>query len=177
MYYYLLSRIIHWDENAQNNDPNYPHAKKNILIFMIGSVAYLFTAGFLWSKQYESFIYGMLPLSIIKDFFLWFVAIDVLTCFILFKLFWGWSLLSELDGVVATKKIKDINTNILSNTIDDKKYVITDNNNNNLVDTENNNNINHSINNSNINDTTDDSTFSEKESNDTMLTENNNPPL
>jgi hypothetical protein len=176
MYYYLLSRIIHWDENAQKNDPNYPHAKKNILIFMIGSVAYLFTAGFLWSKQYASFIYSILPLSIIKDFFLWFVAIDVLSCFILFKQFWGWSLLSELDGVVDTKKNKNINTNILSNTINDKNVVITENNNIELVDTEN-NNTNHSINNSNTNDTTDDSTFSEKESNDTMLTENNNPPL
>jgi hypothetical protein len=110
MYYYLLSTIIHWDEYSQKNDINYPHAKKNILIFMIGSVAYLFTAGFLYSKQYSSLIYSILPLSIMKDFFLWFLAIDVISCFILFKIYWGWGLLTELDGILDTKKInKQIN--------------------------------------------------------------------
>lgn len=109
MYYYILSQILHWDENAQKNDPNYPHAKKNILIFMLGSVAYLFTAGFLYSRQYESLIYSILPLSIMKDFFLWFLLIDIITCFILFKIYWGWGLLTELDGVLDAKK-KNINT-------------------------------------------------------------------
>jgi hypothetical protein len=73
---------------------------------MIGSVAYLFTAGFLWSKQYEAFVYSILPLSIIKDFFLWFLAIDIIGCFILFKVFWGRGLLTELDGILETKNKK-----------------------------------------------------------------------
>lgn len=104
MYYYLFSKIFHWDENAQLNDPKYPHAKKNILIFMLGSIAYLFTAGFLWSKQYSSMVDSMLFLSIIKDFYLWFMAIDIIVCFILFKQFWGWGLLTELDGTFDGKK-------------------------------------------------------------------------
>lgn len=103
MYYYLLSQLFHWDENAQKNDPNYPHAKKNILIFMIGSVLYLFTAGFLWSKIYAPLIDSILFLSIIKDFFQWFIFVDIFGCCILFKNFWGWGILSEVDGAFSTK--------------------------------------------------------------------------
>jgi hypothetical protein len=114
MYYYFFSRVLHWDEHAQLNDPNYPHAKKNILIFMFGSIAYLFTAGFLWSKQYTSLINGTLFLSIIKDFFLWFIAIDVIVCFILFKQFWGRGLLTELDGTFENKKRMSANSHIIS---------------------------------------------------------------
>jgi hypothetical protein len=104
MYYYLLSKVLHWDEDSQKNDPNYPHAKKNILIFMFGSIAYLFTAGFLWSKQYQPLVQSILPLTIIKDFFLWFMFIDIATCFALYKMFWGYSLGTEIDGIITAKK-------------------------------------------------------------------------
>ncbi len=99
-----MSELLHHDENAQKNDPNYPHAKKNILIFLIGSVAYLFTAGFLWSRQYQPLVQSFLPLTIIKDFFLWFMAIDIITCFALFKVFWGFSLTNEINDIVGRKK-------------------------------------------------------------------------
>ncbi len=104
MYYYLLSNFFHWDENAQKNDPNYPHAKKNILIFMLGSIAYLFTAGFLWSKQFQPLVDSVLPLSIIKDFFMWFMFIDVATCFALFRTFWGHGLMSEITAISSAEK-------------------------------------------------------------------------
>ncbi len=110
MYYYLLSELLHRDKEAQENDPKYPHAKKNILIFLIGSVAYLFTAGFLWSKQYQPLVQSVLPLSIIKDFFLWFMAVDIITCFALFKVFWGFSLTKEINGIVGDKKTKNETT-------------------------------------------------------------------
>ncbi len=128
MYYYLLSNVFHWDENAQKTDPNYPHAKKNILIFMIGSVLYLFTAGFLWSSQYQSLIQSILPLSIIKNFFSWFIGVDILTCLAMFKVYWGWGLLTELDGMMATKKSS--NKNISLNNIINKEIY------NNIVTTE-----------------------------------------
>lgn len=128
MYYYLLSRFIHWDENAQQNDPNYPHAKKNILIFMIGSVLYLFTAGFLWSKIYTPLINSILFLSIIRDFFPWFIFVDVIGCCILFKQFWGWGILSEVDGAFNSKNKPNStidNLNKGSNIIPQNKEVNT----------------------------------------------------
>jgi hypothetical protein len=118
MYYYLLSKFYHIDENAQKNDPNYPHAKKNISIFMLGSVAYLFTAGFLWSNIYSSFIDSVLFLSIIKNYFMWFILVDIVTCCILFKQFWGWGILSEVDGAFSSKNKPNINNIRMNNTHD-----------------------------------------------------------
>lgn len=34
--------------------------------------------------------------------------IDIATCFVLFKMHWGYGLFTEIDGIVSGKKPKDI---------------------------------------------------------------------
>jgi hypothetical protein len=116
MYYYTLAQLFHWDENAQKNDPNYPHAKKNITIFLLGSVAYIFTAAFLFSKMYQSFIDGVFILAACRDWFQWFLLVDVFACAILFKQYWGFGILTTVDGILETKKSKEINKPEVINT-------------------------------------------------------------
>ena len=108
MYYYLLAQVFHWDENAQKNDPNYPHAKKNISIFLLGSVAYIFTAAFLFSPMYQLFIDNIFFLSALRDWFPWFLMIDIFACCILFKQYWGFGILTTVDGILETKASKAV---------------------------------------------------------------------
>jgi hypothetical protein len=124
MYYYTLAQLFHWDENAQKNDPNYPHAKKNITIFLLGSVAYIFTAAFLFSKMYQTFIDGVFILAACRDWFQWFLLVDVFACAILFKQYWGFGILTTVDGVLETKKSKETTKETNVNELINKPEVI-----------------------------------------------------
>jgi hypothetical protein len=104
VFWYLFSNVIHWDTSAQENDPSYPHAKKNIQIFLFGAISYIFTAGFLWSPLYTPLVNSIFFLQVLRDFFSWFVFVDVIVCFALFKKFWGHGLLVEFEGIMESKK-------------------------------------------------------------------------
>jgi hypothetical protein len=126
MYYYLLHKLIHEDDKTRQEDPNYPHGAKNVQIFIIGSILYVFSAAFLFSKQYMDFVNSFFFLVALRDWFACFLIIDIIAVGILYKIAWSRSILSEVDETFndvkkAASNFKDISGSLIEETTSQTK--------------------------------------------------------
>ena len=94
MYFYLFHHLNHSDTKSME-DPDYNHGARNVRTFLMGSIAYIFTAAFLYSSHYQSLINSSFFLSALRDWLLWFIAADAIAMAIIFKSYWGFSILRE----------------------------------------------------------------------------------
>ncbi len=86
-------------------DPDYDHGGRNVRTFLMGSIAYIFLAAFLYSSQYQSLISSFFVLSAIRDWLLWFIAVDVLAMAVKFKHYFGFSILREGREALTEKDV------------------------------------------------------------------------
>lgn len=93
MFYYLFHQLNH--NGGDMEDPNYQHGARNVRTFLMGSISYIFLAAFLYSSQYQQFVSTFFFLSALRDWLLWFIAIDAIAMAIVFKNYWGFSILRE----------------------------------------------------------------------------------
>ena len=70
-----------------------PDGKKNVITFIIGSICWILLASFLFSPHYDHSSFLLLSL---KDFFPWFVLIDISSVAVIYKMYYGKSILTEL---------------------------------------------------------------------------------
>jgi hypothetical protein len=94
MFFYLFHHLNHSD-GKNMNDPDYHHGARNVRTFLMGSIAYIFLAAFLYSSQYQGFVSSLFFLSALRDWLLWFIAVDAIAMAIVFKQYWGFSILRE----------------------------------------------------------------------------------
>lgn len=84
-------------------ETNYNHGARNVRTFLFGSIAYIFLAAFLYSPLYQPLINGVFFLSALRDWFAWFVIADALTMAIIFRKYWGFSILWEAKEAVQAE--------------------------------------------------------------------------
>ena len=103
MIFYALHHIMHldasWDPDKME-ETNYNHGARNVRTFLFGSIAYIFLAAFLYSPLYQPLINGVFFLSALRDWFAWFVIADALAMAIIFRKYWGFSILWEAKEAV-----------------------------------------------------------------------------
>lgn len=75
---------------------DWQESKKNIVTFLIGAISYVFLTSFLNSKQYKAFIDANFLTFTLKNWLLWIIGIDVFAMAIVYKCYWGRTILSEL---------------------------------------------------------------------------------
>ena len=107
MFYYLFHHINHAD-GKDMNDADYNHGARNVRTFIMGSIAYIFLAAFLYSSQYQSFISSVFFLSALRDWLPWFIAVDAIAMAVKFKHYFGFSIMREgklalSDKIAATE--------------------------------------------------------------------------
>ncbi len=104
MIFYGLHHLMHFDAS---NDPekmeemDYNHGARNVRTFLFGSIAYIFLAAFLYSPIYQPLINGFFFLSALRDWFAWFVIADVISMAIIFRKYWGFSILWEAKEAIG----------------------------------------------------------------------------
>ena len=105
MIFYALHHLMHLDAAFDPNkmeETNYNHGARNVRTFLFGSITYIFLAAFLYSPTYQPLINGVFFLSALRDWFMWFIAADVLAMAIIFRKYWGFSILWEAKNAVET---------------------------------------------------------------------------
>ncbi len=103
MIFYGLHHLMHLDatfDPDKMEETNYNHGARNVRTFLFGSIAYIFLAAFLYSPLYQPLINGVFFLSALRDWFAWFVMADALTMAIIFRKYWGFSILWEAKEAV-----------------------------------------------------------------------------
>lgn len=88
MIFYLIHNIIN------NFRKDWSESKKNSFTFIIGGTFYVLLYVFL---EYISKNTGNLFIELLHKFFLYFIIIDILTMAILYKTYFGRSILKEID--------------------------------------------------------------------------------
>lgn len=102
MIFFILHHIIH-------NTPvikDWKESKKNITTFLVGSVLYVFLLSFLQSNRYASLVNGTFVLFTLKNWFLWIIGIDITAMAIIYKNFWGRTILDELPETWTNRRPK-----------------------------------------------------------------------
>jgi hypothetical protein len=79
-------------------------ASKNVRTLLFGGIAYIFTAAFLFSHHYQHLISSVFVLTAIRDWFMWFVVLDLIVMAILYKKYWGNTILLEVKETFAEKE-------------------------------------------------------------------------
>ncbi len=80
-----------------------PNGKKNVRTFLIGSICWILLASFLFSKTIQHTNFFIITL---KNFFQWFVAIDVVSIAIIYKLYYNRSIFNEVVEITQPKEEK-----------------------------------------------------------------------
>ncbi len=75
------------------------HGARNTRTLLFGMIAYIFTAAFMFSPRYQTMISGVFFLAAIRDWFAWFVIADVLAMVIIYKNYWGKTILTEWNAM------------------------------------------------------------------------------
>lgn len=71
-------------------------SKKNIVTFLVGAISYVFLTSFLNSKRYAGFTDANFFTFTLKNWLLWIIGIDIFAMAIVYKCYWGRTILSEL---------------------------------------------------------------------------------
>lgn len=98
MIFYAIHHLMHIDgmmNPSKMEEMDYNHGARNVRTFLVGSIAYIFLAAFLFSPTYQPMVSGMFFLSALRDWFLWFIAADAIAMAIIFRKYWGFSILWE----------------------------------------------------------------------------------
>ena len=103
MLFYLIHHLNHyvipWKQDARDG-------QKNVLTFISGAICYFLLYGALLSKASEARVAGSAFLSILKDFFPYFVIIDAIAMACLYKNYYQRPILCEV-GEIATGTVKE----------------------------------------------------------------------
>jgi hypothetical protein len=106
MIFYGLHHLMHLDASFDPDkmeETNYNHGARNVRTFLFGSIAYIFLAAFLYSPMYQPLVNSFFFLSALRDWFSWFVLADLIAMAIIFKKYWGFSILWEAKEAVSTE--------------------------------------------------------------------------
>jgi hypothetical protein len=103
MIFYALHHLMHLDASfdpGKMEEMDYNHGARNVRTFLFGSIAYIFLAAFLYSPLYQPLISSVFFLAALRDWFAWFVAADVIAMAIIFRKYWGFSILWEAKEAI-----------------------------------------------------------------------------
>ena len=103
MIFYAMHHLMHLDgalDPSKMEEMDYNHGARNVRTFLFGSVAYIFLAVFLYSPMYQSLINDIFFLSALRDWFAWFVVADAIAMAIIFRKYWGFSILWEAKEAI-----------------------------------------------------------------------------
>lgn len=111
--FFLTHQCLHYSPYIKNWTAS--NSKKNITTFLIGGTLYVFLLSFLQGTNYREVIERHFILFTLKNWFLWLLIIDITAMAVVYKNFYGNSILEEIpqtwniDGSI--KKAIDIYKN------------------------------------------------------------------
>lgn len=103
MYFYIFHHINHYISPLKNVESE-RHGARNVRTLLFGGIMYIFTAAFLYSQHYQNFISSVFFLSALRDWFVWFIVLDVFAMAIIYKLYWGDTILREMREAFNEKE-------------------------------------------------------------------------
>lgn len=106
MYFYLFHKLNHAIDPLDSKESE-GHGARNVRTLLFGGIAYIFTAAFLFSHIYQNLISSVFFLFALRDWFMWFVILDILVMAIIYKKYWGDTILFEVKDAFATKENND----------------------------------------------------------------------
>ncbi len=103
MFFYLFHQVNHSIFPLESQDSE-GHGARNVRTLLFGGIAYIFTAAFLYSQHYQHLISSVFFLSVLRDWFAWFIVLDVLVMAIIYRKYWGDTILKEVHETFNGKK-------------------------------------------------------------------------
>lgn len=100
MFFYIIHHIMQSDMFK-----DLPDGKKNVRTFLFGSICWILLASFLFSKTIEHTNFFIVTL---KNFFQWFVVIDICTIAVIYRLYYKRSIFNEVVEIDKQPKKKKV---------------------------------------------------------------------
>lgn len=100
MIFFLVHNVIQHSPWIKD----WAESKKNITTFLIGSLLYVFLLSFLQSERFQSLINSSFFLFTLKNWFIWIIGIDITAMAILYKNYWGRTILEELPETWSLRR-------------------------------------------------------------------------
>ncbi len=98
MLFYLIHQlnqtVILWPKTTREG-------QKNVFTFLSGAVLYFLLYGMLMNKGLKVSVSGSVVLSVLRDFFPYFVVVDAIAMACLYKNYFHRSILSEIDEIAV----------------------------------------------------------------------------
>ena len=98
MLFYLIHQlnqtVIPWSKTTREG-------QKNVFTFLSGAVLYFLLYGMLMNKGLKGSVSGSVVLSVLRDFFPYFVVVDAIAMACLYKNYFHRSILSEIDEIAV----------------------------------------------------------------------------
>ena len=100
MFYYLIHQIMQMKfmDDKENG-------KKNVMTFLFGSILYFLLYGYLRSPTTNINNFVMYAL---KNFFHWFILIDMICMAVIYKLYYNRSIFNEMSETVFDKNVENV---------------------------------------------------------------------
>lgn len=105
MYFYLFHQINHGISPLESTESE-GHGARNVRTLLFGGLAYIFTAAFLFSQNYQQLISSVFVLMALRDWFMWFLLLDIFAMAIVYKRYWGGTILKEFKDVWKSNEEK-----------------------------------------------------------------------
>ncbi len=102
MIFYAVHNIMHHTPGIKN----WSESKKNITTLLVGGLLYIFLLSFVQSEPYRPLVDSNFFLFTLKNWFLWIVLLDMTAMAIVYKNYWGRTILDELPETWCTKRKK-----------------------------------------------------------------------
>lgn len=106
MIFFVVHHVIHNMPGIKD----WKESKKNITTFLVGGLLYVFLMSFLYSPRYAALMDSWFILFTLKNWFMWILGIDVTAMAVIYKKYWGRSILEELPEAWEPRRKKKLST-------------------------------------------------------------------